>query len=207
MVSLTEGEASRKAESLLNFLGFSDVKRSSRADSPYDFEAIDPEKERCIIEVKMRSPKAKTQFFTIRDTRIRNLKMAAESLGVKGIYFLCMNKFGFKLFTADQLLEEPIPEVRVFKYRRAKERTTGVGTALTPAAKRARTVRVRVDDGLYGFLEDQRKKAGLNGVSETVRFMLQITRFLLSSRLMPYDPDTLSRWVSFLREEGVARGF
>ena len=73
--------------------------------------------------------------------------------------------------------------------------------------RRTRIIRVRMDEELYNFIESQRRNAGFNGLSETVRFMLQIVRFLTSTRLMPHDPDTLLKWVNFLKEEGVTKKF
>jgi len=65
--------------------------------------------------------------------------------------------------------------------------------------RRKKIIRVRVDEGLYDFIVDQMQRNNFKTVSETVRFLLQIMRFLNEYALLPHDSDTLEKWVHFLR--------
>jgi len=73
--------------------------------------------------------------------------------------------------------------------------------------RRSRVIRVRVDEGLYKFIEKEMKRNGFSGVSQTVRFFLRIVQFLTETATLPVERDILVDWMNFLHEEGVDRGF
>jgi len=73
--------------------------------------------------------------------------------------------------------------------------------------KRTRVIRVRVDEGLYNFIEKEMNRNGFSGVSQTVRFFLRIVQFLTETATLPVKKDVLVDWMNFLREDEIDRGF
>jgi len=111
-------EGEERAIALLKLLGFTNIRRPQVKNSVYDLEAIDPKGRPCLIEVKTRSPRAKTQTFVIRESKIRNLKIVAELKKAEEIYFLLLNKYGHYLITLDDLLKGGIPGVKIAKFKK-----------------------------------------------------------------------------------------
>jgi len=73
--------------------------------------------------------------------------------------------------------------------------------------RRTKVIRVRVDKGLYDFIEREMKRNGFSGVSQTVRFFLRIVQFLTETATLPVEKDVLVNWMNFLREEDIDRRF
>ena len=61
------------AKEILLKEGFTDLRKHRIKTAPYDYRAKKDGK-LCFVEVRYRSPKAKTQMFTFRDTKIRHLR-------------------------------------------------------------------------------------------------------------------------------------
>jgi len=97
---------------ILESEGFKNIQRTPR-HWVYDFEAIRDE-EKAFIEVRTRSPSCKYQFFTFRDTKIKNL----GSLTKHGkVFILLVNKYGYRLVTLEDLVSGHAPDVHFFKYK------------------------------------------------------------------------------------------
>jgi Holliday junction resolvase-like predicted endonuclease len=128
-----------KAIKILEVLGFTELNRSPYKNQIYDLEALNPKGCPSIIEVRTRSAKAETQFFTIRDTKIRNLEIASQNMHVSA-YFMLINKFGFKLISLDQLKSKLPPDVRIFKFRKS---TSGI--IISGTEKRTDKIEFRAD--------------------------------------------------------------
>ena len=106
-----------KIVEILEAEGFTEVKSAKKRQfSPYDFRAFKDGK-LCFIESRIRSPEAKTQFFTFRDTKLKHL----AELEKKGkVYIILLNKFGHRILTLDALLSEEHEDVKFFKYKGSK---------------------------------------------------------------------------------------
>jgi hypothetical protein len=87
------------AQTILTAHGFSDVSRGP-ATAPYDFTAKKDGK-KCFIEMKSRSPQARTQFFAFRQSQLMNLKKLAEK---EQVFILLINKYGYKLVSLEEFL-------------------------------------------------------------------------------------------------------
>lgn len=98
---------------ILKSYSFNNITRSTSMSTSYDFTA---EKDgfKCFIEVKTRSAKANTQFFTYRDTQLKHL---SELLNKGKVYLLLINKYGHKLVTLDDVLNKKVEDVYIFKYK------------------------------------------------------------------------------------------
>jgi len=85
---------------VLKHHGFKKIHGVGRLNYPYDYTA---EKQglTCFIELKVRSPQAKTQFFCFRESKIKALKKLNQSAPV---YILLINKYGYKLAELDDFL-------------------------------------------------------------------------------------------------------
>lgn len=104
------------AKGFLELKGFKNIKTVGNWYSPYDLEA-EYNGKKCLIEVKGRTPNSKTQTFTFRDTKIRNLK----ELGKKHpVFIILINKYGFKVISLRQLLSKKFSDIKFFKYAIAK---------------------------------------------------------------------------------------
>ena len=112
-----------RAKEILRLEGFTEIRDSENSITPYDLRALSPEGEPCRIEVKTRSPEAKTQFFTVRDSKLRNLSKIIDAGEVKEVYFVCINKYGYTIFTLGQIINEKIPNIKILKYKDSKTRS------------------------------------------------------------------------------------
>lgn len=127
-----------KAIRILEVLGFTKLQRSPYKNQVYDIEALNPQGLPAIIEVRTRSGGAETQFFTIRNTKIRNLEIASKQMNATA-YFMFINKFGFKLLSLEQLRGKLPPDVRIFKFKSAS------GIVLGKTEKRMDKIEFRVN--------------------------------------------------------------
>ena len=168
----------KRAVKILESLGFKEVRRADTMNSIYDITAMSPEGEPCIVEVRTRSPEAKTQFFTIRDTKIKNLKEIAYLNNINLVYFIGINKYGYSLFTIDQLITEKIPNVKIFKYKKAKAvYPTYQGYAKKPEKSEKLRIRCSSDTyrkfyvfvAEYGFKDQEAAIIGLLDIAEKNR--------------------------------------
>lgn len=108
----------RKAIEFLTLIGFTQIKHSTPVNQVYDLDAIDPQGQQCVIEVKTRSPEAITQFFTLRNTKIRNIELFCQHMGIKNVYFILINKFGFKIVSLQQIKEKKMPpDLKIFNFK------------------------------------------------------------------------------------------
>lgn len=108
----------QRAVEFLTVMGFTKIEHSKPINQVYDLEAIDPEGTLCIIEVRTRSAEAKTQFFTLRNTKIRNIELACQQLNIKNAYFVLINKFGFNIVSLKQIKEKTLPSnLKLFTFK------------------------------------------------------------------------------------------
>lgn len=109
-----------KTVPFLELSGFEDIQHESAKNpqSCYDFAATRNGLP-CLIEVRSRSPEAKTQFFVIRNTKLTHIEEAAKEKNAT-IYFVFVNKWGFKLITIEELRATKHPDVKFTEYHYKK---------------------------------------------------------------------------------------
>ncbi len=111
----------KMAKRFLELKGFKNIKIVGNWYSPYDLEA-EYNGKKCLIEVKSRTQKSKTQTFTFRDTKIRNLKKLGER---HPVFIILINKYGFKVISLRQLLSRKFSDIKFFKYSLARVKIKG----------------------------------------------------------------------------------
>jgi len=171
-----DDEVERQAIKILENEGFKDVLKSEVYNAPYDFRAF-KNSELFFIEVRGRSPTAKTQFFTFRNTKIKHLY---ELQKVAKVLILLINKFGHKLITLDELVTNRPKDVLFFEYkRREAKRPTGAwyfsskGWRVKIPSKKEALIRIRCSEEetkrkFMGFVASK----GFRNSEEALKFLL-----------------------------------
>lgn len=117
-------EWEEKAMKYLEVEGFVNVEKVPDPFCAYDLTAI-KDGQRCLIEVRSRSPDAKTQFFVVRNTKIQHIEEAAKLQNAL-VFFVFVNKWGFKLLPLDELKKDKLPDVKFVEYHYKKESSPGL---------------------------------------------------------------------------------